>query len=161
MKFAITDPKKVNKLHAHARGLSDFHWAIIKVLVDTGCHPKNIYDVKVEGDVVMWRRVKNSKLCFARLNEGLSEAITIIHSRKRYTREWYSTHVREVAVRAGMSYISPQSLRKTHCYRLLKDGYVKEEVAQMMGCSERLISTTYSQIAPEDLMRIVANRKVE
>ena len=161
MKFAITNPKEVERLLTVAKALSDFHWAVVKVLVDTGCHPKNIYDVRIEGDLAIWRRVKNAKTCFARADGGLVVAVAIIHSKSRATREWYYHYVKEVAVAADMPYVSPNTLRKTHCYRLLKAGYVAQEVAQMMGCSTRLINTVYCQIAPEDMMKIALLREVE
>lgn len=161
MKFAITDPKAIELLVSSAWKLSFFHWAVVRVLLDTGCHPSNIYDVRIEGDVAQWRRVKNSKPSWARSSSLLKEAVDIIHCRKRMSREWYSHFVKEAAEAAEMPWISSQSLRKTYCLQLLKEGYPETVVAQMMGCGEQLIRSTYSQIAPEDLMKIVASRKVE
>lgn len=161
MKFAITDPKAIALLTKTAMNLSVFHWAVVRVLLESGCHPSNIYDIKIEGDVATWRRVKNSKPSWARVTPSLASAVHNIHTKKRMSREWYSHFVKEAAEAAEMPWISPQSLRKTYCLQLLKEGYPETVVAQMMGCGEQLIRSTYSQIAPEDLIKIVASRKVE
>lgn len=160
MKFAITDPEAIGLLVSSAKNLSWFHWAVVRILLDTGCHPSNIYDVRIEGDVAQWTRVKNKKPSWARTSMALGDAVMIIHKKSRMSREWYSHFVKEAAEVAEMPWISPQSLRKTYCLGLLTDGYPEAVVAQMMGCGDQLIRSTYSQIAPEDLMKIVANRKV-
>lgn len=161
MKFAITDPEAIELLKREAHELSETHWAIVKMLLDTGCHPSNIFDVRIEGDIAyIEHRVKNKKPSWAKVTPGLALAVAIVHSKKRMSREWYSHFVKEAAEASEMPWISPQSLRKTYCLQLLTDGYPEAVVAQMMGCGEQLIRSTYSQIAPEDLMKIVANRKV-
>ena len=161
MKFAITDPTAIAKLLIKALDRSTMHWAVVKVLLDTGCHISNLYDVRIEGEIAQWRRVKNKKPSWAKVTRRLEEAIGIIHKKPRMTREWYSHFVKEAAIAADMEYVSSQSLRKTYCYWLLMDGYPETVVGMMMGCGEQLIRSTYSQIAPEDLMKIVASRKVD
>lgn len=140
------------------------------VLLDTGCHPSNVYDVRDEGDVASWTRVKKNYTCWASMTDRLSEAIRTVHTRPRLSRQATYNKVTEAAYRARIEAegprwttfkdVSPQTLRKSYCLNLLLEGEHPSIVAMMMGCGQRLVDTVYSQLSPADRRAIAMERGV-
>lgn len=161
MKFAIRKREDQEAIIQAASQLSDYHWAVCVVLLDTGCHPSNVYDVRDEGDVASWTRVKTGATCWASMNDRLSEAIGMVHRRGRLSRQTTYNKVREASKAWGWEKgCSPQSLRKSYCLNRLREGYNDRVVGMMMGCGVRLVDTVYSQLSPEELKRIAQERVV-
>ena len=158
MKYAITDDRKSRQLLEAAEKLSPLHWAIATVLLETGCHISvlgRLTRKNIKSDVVEWRRPKTDTLCYARKTPELERAIGILEAEHKKSRQWYFIKFKEIAIIIKEPDLSPQSLRKTYCYKKIKEGYPDLVVTKMMGCGIDLVRSAYTQIAPEDLKRLV------
>lgn len=105
--------------------------------------------------MVSWRRSKTGAPCHALRNSDLDSAIAHLVSKRRMGRIRIWEVVKDVGNRIDIPTISPQSLRKTYCFKKLKEEYPPKVVASMMGCGMQLVLGVYSQMAPEDVRRWV------
>lgn len=99
--------------------------------------------LKSDGHVwwIVWTDQSTGKLLNARIpDEKHVEIVAKFLDMKRKTRIWYHFLIRDIGERAGYENISPESLRKTYCVKLLREGHTSAEIQRRMRCSSEVVA---------------------
>lgn len=107
-----------------------------------------------------WGKAKSmpGRVCRVRVkHEDFKAAVEYFLPRPKKSATWYAQLVKEAAVDAGMPWVSAMTFRKTRAWQLRRAGLSIEEVANALGCSQRLIVETYALLSSDDLLDAIAS----
>lgn len=152
-KYPLTS-KQFDKILEVATRTSEEARRVILFLRYTGmhvsvlAHPQH-YNLRVEEGEIVWNRPKkNGKTAHTaipksqNLDYDVEEFIEDLHRRKRKrTRKYFYELVRKLGERAGISGLSPMSLRHTVGVEMLNMGFTSPEVGQILNCSNKTLQT--------------------
>lgn len=160
-KRALLSGEAIEKVLVAAEQISEYHWAVCVVLLETGMHPTALSElrtVNVKADAIEWRRVKNDRVCMALMTPRLKLGLEVFFKHGPKSRIWYWTLVKQVGEAAGVPELSPMSFRKTYLVALLQMGYPAEAIAQMAGCSVKVVREAYLYLSPAELREILTRQ---
>ena len=156
-KVAIFDNDKVKLFLRSARTIDDE--ARMYMLVAFGMHPKNCRELMIEniteGNLLQFKRAKNSKMRRELLSEGVAEVLRDVISRNKLKisntmYEDICKHLGRIAVpdyQCGN--VSPMTLRHTFALNELRRTMVGgnapdfDRVAMKMGCTINVVKQNY------------------
>lgn len=158
MKYAIWPGEEFyDKIYKATR--SDPEKAVVALLWRTGMHSSTLvseqYRITWDG-TVEWVRPKTNK--WLRAKTPVSEAGTILScicagslpATQGILRRW----VRAIGDRAGYAEekVSPLTFRHSRAVWLMDEGILPHRVAQLIGCSYRVLEKHYAQLEAERLV---------
>lgn len=150
-KKAIFDQNEQQRLLACCK--TDTEFIIIWTFMNTGIHPSDFGKLKEKNiddqNYLEYHRVKNdnplSKLLSPKSVEKLKKFLRWNNRPKSRTQLWQIVH--NVGKRAGFSYLSPLTLRKTFCIELLRKYKDHPQcfdiVSKEMGCTREVVIQNY------------------
>ena len=152
-KGPLTD-KEFDKILQVATRTSEEARKVVLFLRFTGMHVSvlaepNKYNLKVEDDEIKWDRPKKKgKVAFTsipiskQLNFEIDDFIKDLRNRQRRgSRQYFYELIREIGEKAGISNVSPMSLRHTIGVDMLNRGFDRYDVKQTLNCSDKVLQT--------------------
>jgi integrase len=166
-KQAIFDKAVQQRLLDACEG--DKEYVVTWMFLNTGIHPKNLGELKIEnlsGQTLAWKRAKNARPRREMLPEELCTRLTrFLRWRGRpKSRVAYFQIIKRVGDRAGIPNVSPMTLRHTFCINLLREYGAHPQtidfVAKRMGCSRDVVIQNYIDLGQWEQLNPHADAKL-
>lgn len=131
------------RILAVAKDMGEFEYRTLLIFLDTGMHPcvlagdckDTVPNLMVwNGEVLRWNRPKNKEVMELLIPKRLKPWIEeYLKSERPNYRQWYNRLIKEIGQKAGISKLSPLSLRHTFAINRLDQGYDIGELKKLMG----------------------------
>lgn len=135
------------------RCVDDTERGMIYILYYTGMHGSilrtlTLENLKREGDAVYlrWNRTKTGKVMEAPIPKDKLDIIRSYLLGRKNTIQWTNVLLHRIGRSAGYDGVSTMTFRHSRVINLIRGGMPLPVIAQVMGCTEEVISRNYGKL---------------